>query len=59
MTLGRAIDAYLGSLRGAEQQNTRRVYGRILRAAAAEFGGTSSGIPRSLMTLRTVPERRC
>jgi integrase len=37
-TLGRAADAYLATLRGAEQENTRRVYGRILRRVVAEFG---------------------
>jgi integrase len=42
VTLGRAADAYLATLRAAEQGNTRRVYGRILRRAAAEFG---SGTP--------------
>jgi integrase len=38
MTLGRAVDAYLATLGGAEQASTRRTYGRILRAVAAEFG---------------------
>jgi integrase len=38
MTLGRAIDAYLATLRGAEQANTRRAYGQVLRRLAAEFG---------------------
>jgi hypothetical protein len=38
VTLGRATDAYLTTLRGAEQVNTRRVDGRILARAAAEFG---------------------
>jgi integrase len=38
ITLGRAVDAYLATLRGAEQASTRRVYGRILRRLAAEFG---------------------
>jgi integrase len=38
MTLGRAAGAYLATLRGAEQENTRRVYGRILRRVVAEFG---------------------
>jgi integrase/recombinase XerC/integrase/recombinase XerD len=37
MTLGRAIDAYLATLRGAEQANTRRAYGQVLRRLAAEF----------------------
>lgn len=38
MTLGRAIDAYLATLRGIEQANTRRVYGQVLRRLAAGFG---------------------
>jgi integrase len=38
MTLGPAIDAYLATLRGAEQANTRRSYGQVLRRLAAEFG---------------------
>jgi hypothetical protein len=38
MTLGRAIDAYLATLRGAEQANTRRAYGQVLRRLTAEFG---------------------
>jgi len=38
MTIGRAAEAYLATLSGAEQANTRRTYGRILRAVAAEFG---------------------
>lgn len=38
MTLGRAIDAYLATLRGAEQANTRRAYSQVLRRLAAEFG---------------------
>src|SRR5208337_1238039 len=42
ITLGRAADAYLATLRGAEQANTRRVYGRILRALAAEFGSDTA-----------------
>jgi integrase/recombinase XerC/integrase/recombinase XerD len=42
VTLGRGADAYLATLRAAEQGNTRRVYGRILRGAVAEFG---SGTP--------------
>ena len=37
MTLGHAADAYLATLSGAEQENTRRVYGRILARVAAEF----------------------
>jgi integrase len=43
MTFGRAVDAYLATLGGAEQANTRRTYGRILRTIAAEFG-TSAGL---------------
>jgi integrase len=42
VALGGAAVAYLATLRAAEQGNTRRVYGRILRRAAAEFG---SGTP--------------
>ena len=43
VTLGQAADAYLATLRGAEQQNTRRAYGRILRTVAGEFGrGTAA-----------------
>ena len=38
ITLGRAADAYLATLRGAEQENTRRTYGRVLRRMTAEFG---------------------
>ena len=38
ITLGRAIDAYLATLAGAEQQNTRRAYSGVLRRMAAEFG---------------------
>jgi hypothetical protein len=38
ITLGCAVDAYLATLRGAEQASTRRVYGRILRRLAAKFG---------------------
>ncbi len=38
MTLGHAIDAYLATLRGMEQANTRRAYGQVLRRLAAEFG---------------------
>jgi hypothetical protein len=38
MTLGRAADAYLASLGGAEQSNTRRACGEVLRRMAAEFG---------------------
>jgi integrase/recombinase XerC/integrase/recombinase XerD len=39
MTLSPAIDAYLATIGGAEQENTRRQYSRILRRVAAEFGG--------------------
>jgi len=38
ITLGQAADAYLATLRGTEQASTRRVYGRILRTVAGEFG---------------------
>lgn len=38
MTLTPAAAAYLGTLRGAEQANTRRAYGQVLRRMAAEFG---------------------
>jgi integrase/recombinase XerC/integrase/recombinase XerD len=38
MPLGAAADAYLVTLSGAEQANTRRQYGRILRRVVAEFG---------------------
>jgi integrase len=38
MTLVRAADAYLATLGVAEQANTRRQYGRILRRLVAEFG---------------------
>jgi integrase/recombinase XerC/integrase/recombinase XerD len=38
ITLGRAVDAYLSTLSGAEQASTRSVYGRILRTLAVEFG---------------------
>ena len=41
VTLGRAIDAYLATLSGAEQASTRRTYGRVLRWMAAEFGSES------------------
>lgn len=40
ITLGHAVDAYLTILRGAEQAN--RVYGRILRAMATEFGSDTA-----------------
>jgi hypothetical protein len=38
VTLGDAVSAYLATLSGPEQRNTLGVYGRILRAVAAEFG---------------------
>ena len=38
LTLAQAVDAYLATLRGAEQASTRRTYGRILRWVLAEFG---------------------
>jgi len=38
MTLGRAAEAYLATLGGAEQASTRRAYGRVLRRVTAEFG---------------------
>ena len=38
VTLGQAAEAYLATLRGAEQASTRRTYGRILRWVVAEFG---------------------
>ena len=47
MTLGRAVDAYLATLRGAEQASTRRTYGRVLRRVAAEFGGDVTARTRS------------
>jgi integrase/recombinase XerC/integrase/recombinase XerD len=44
VTLARAVDAYLATLGGAEQEGTRRVYGRVLRRVAGEFGsGTVPG----------------
>ena len=44
VTLSQAAEAYLATLRGAEQASTRRTYGRILRGVAAEFGaGTGPG----------------
>ena len=42
ITLGHAVDAYLATLRGAEQAGTRRVYGRVLRRAVAEFGAETA-----------------
>jgi len=41
VTLGPAADAYLATLRGAEQASTRRTYGRVLRWVVAEFGAES------------------
>ncbi len=38
VTLGQAADAYLATLRGAEQASTRRTYGRVLRWVVTEFG---------------------
>jgi integrase/recombinase XerC/integrase/recombinase XerD len=38
VTLGQAADAYLATLRGAEQASTLRTYGRILRRIVTEFG---------------------
>ena len=38
VTLGRAADAYLATLPGAEHASTRRTYGRILRRVVTEFG---------------------
>jgi integrase/recombinase XerC/integrase/recombinase XerD len=42
MTLGRAAEAYLATLSGAEQATTRRVYGRILARMTTEFGGDTA-----------------
>lgn len=41
MTLGRAAEAYLATLGGAEQASTRRAYGRVLRRVTAEFGAST------------------
>jgi hypothetical protein len=38
VTLGRAVDAYLATLLGAEHASTRRTYGRILRRVVTGFG---------------------
>jgi site-specific recombinase XerD len=38
MTLGAAVDAYLATLSGPEQESTRRQYGRILRRVGDAFG---------------------
>ncbi len=42
ITLGRAVDAYLATLSGAEQASTRRAYGRVLRWIVTEFGGDTA-----------------
>ena len=42
VTLGRAADAYLATLSGAEQASTRRTYGRVLRWIVTEFGAESA-----------------
>src|SRR5262249_22281813 len=42
VTLGRAADAYLATLGGAEQASTRRTYGRILRWVVTEFGSDAA-----------------
>jgi integrase len=42
VTLGRAADAYLATLRGAEHASTRRIYGRILRWVVTEFGSDAA-----------------
>jgi integrase len=42
VTLGRAVDAYLATLPGAEHASTRRTYGRILRRVVTEFGAETS-----------------
>jgi integrase len=42
MTLGRAAAAYLGTLRGTEQANTRRAYGQVLRRMTAVFGAKTA-----------------
>ena len=41
MTLGRAAEAFLATLSGAEQVSTRRTYGRVLRWIVTEFGSNS------------------
>jgi integrase len=38
VTLGDAITAYMATMTAAEQQNTRRTYGKILNRVAAGFG---------------------
>ena len=42
VALGKAADAYLATLRGAEQASTRRTYGRILRRVMTEFGSDAA-----------------
>jgi hypothetical protein len=42
ITLGPAADAYLATLRGAEQAQHRRAYGRILRWVVTEFAAGES-----------------
>jgi len=42
VTLGKAADAYLATLRGAEHSSTRRIYGRILRWIVTEFGSDAA-----------------
>jgi integrase len=42
VTLARAADDYLATLSGAEQANTRRQYGRILRRLVLEFGADAA-----------------
>jgi site-specific recombinase XerD len=42
ITLGRAVDAYLATLSGAEQASTRRTYGRVLRWIVSEFGSDAA-----------------
>jgi integrase/recombinase XerC/integrase/recombinase XerD len=42
VALGQAVEAYLGTLSGAEQASTRRTYGRILRRVVAEFGAETA-----------------
>lgn len=42
ITLARAAGAYLATLGGAEQANTRRAYGRILTRLAGQFGADTA-----------------
>ena len=42
MTLGPAAGAYLDTLLGDGQENTRRAYGRVLRRVVAEFGAETA-----------------